>query len=586
MLAVGVFMFWGAGHYTVYDDEAFSCRRYVMPFDEMLRALRNGAEPDPPLYYLLMNGWTRVFGVGPVALRSLSILLFLLSLPFVRAAGEAWFDRRIGRAAMVLCALHPAHLFFGFAARWYSLMFLLVAMLLWLTARLAGVDRARDSEPAAGTPPADHSTPSHQAEPEGFWVCALLIIAWSLAAAAACYTNYFGPVAVALMWIVGLLCSRRQRGGALRWIVAGLIAVALFANWIPPFVDQITGFPAAEASWRAFAATAGRTTLALLTGDLASIQAWWVLAPMAIFGAGLIVLLIIHWRGVWPVAVIVLGCFAAGVASRTMIDKYVMSFSGPACVLAAALLVRSRESSRPGAAAGGARSPDLRRDRTGARDRGSETCPRCAWACRPSRIGAVTLVCLVLGWLGCGVNLVTQRHWSSLRWLDPFEQVTTELWEGEAGESSPPTAQIITSHPSARYYLAALQADRRYKRLSSLDGLLGWRASLVTEPADWHRAFLEQENTTWWNPTITPECALAQSVGKGSWPGVFITLQTAGFATLPDWEALEAQLGLRYRLTREHTYLEDPEAASKDRLDPNVKHPRWRITVRQWEKKR
>lgn len=64
LAAVGVWMFWAAGHFTVFDDEAFSCRRYVLPAGEMVSLLWHGVEPDPPLYYLLQNVWVRIFGVG------------------------------------------------------------------------------------------------------------------------------------------------------------------------------------------------------------------------------------------------------------------------------------------------------------------------------------------------------------------------------------------------------------------------------------------------------------------------------------------------------------------------------------------
>src|SRR5262245_49349918 len=128
LLPVSVWQFWAAGQYTVFDDESFSCRRYVMPMGEMVSALRDGAEPDPPLYYILQNISVRIVGVGPVGLRSLSIVLFLLGLIATRAAAQAWFDRRIGIAAMVIAAVHPAHVMLGFAARWYSAMFLGMAV--------------------------------------------------------------------------------------------------------------------------------------------------------------------------------------------------------------------------------------------------------------------------------------------------------------------------------------------------------------------------------------------------------------------------------------------------------------------------
>ncbi|MBN2563565.1 MAG: hypothetical protein JXQ75_21815 [Phycisphaerae bacterium] len=564
MLAIlggGAFMFWAAGHYTVFDDEAFSCRRYVMPAGEMVSALWHGAEPDPPLYYLLENAWVRVFGVGPLGLRSLSILFFLIGLPFVRLAGRAWFDRQTGLAAMLLCVLHPAHLFFGFAARWYSLMFLMVAVLLWLTARLSAAER---------------SAPQYKAFP---WVLGAsvlervhkgarrLAIAWAFAAAGMCYTNYFGPVLVGLVWLVGVLHSRRKAGGVRRWVWGGSLAIVLYAAWLVPFFRQATSFPEVGGSWTTYAATAARTMLALTTGNLASIRAWWVLVPMTLFGIGVVVLLVQQWRAVWPIAVITLGCFVAGVASRTMIDKYVMAFSGAACLLVAALLVRG---------AGIANSEW--RMANGERPKASSEGRTACGLSRIARWGTgqvaarVTVVCLIVGWAGCGVNLVTQRHWSSLRWLDPFKRVIDDL---VADQDAPPPMYWVVTHPSGRYYhgcaFAARSGGGRPELPAKVDRCL-WR-SLADLPA----AGRERHDAM----AATPETILP-FVEKSAVPAL-VTIQTAGFAELPDWASLQAALDRNYVVAETRAYLEDPDAAWKDRLDPDVRHPRWRIVVRRWE---
>jgi hypothetical protein len=357
LAGVAVFMVWAASHYTVFDDEAFSCRRYAMPLGEIIAALYNGVEPDPPLYYIAQNVWVHLFGVAPLALRGLSIILFLAGLLVVRVATRAWFDDRTSRWAMLICAVHPAHLFFGFAARWYSLMFLLVATLLWSTARAS-----QDARPP--------------------W---RRIVAWSIIAAAVCYTNYFGLVIVGLCWLVAINRGRGTHLVVQRLVCAGLIALALYAVWLPAFWRTATTF-GGDHSFMSYVGSASRTTMALLSGNLASIGALWCWLPLAVLGLCVIVLLVRLRRAVWHVGLVGVGCFVAGVLSRTMIDKYVMTFSGVLCVLLAALLVFDR----------GAVPHGVRRWRR------------------------VAAVCLVIGWLGCGVNLVSGRYWSSLRWHDPF----------------------------------------------------------------------------------------------------------------------------------------------------------------------
>ena len=60
----------------------------------MVSALWHGVEPDPPLYYVLQNVAVRIWGVSPLGLRALSILIFVgiavyLGLPVVGSGGPA-----------------------------------------------------------------------------------------------------------------------------------------------------------------------------------------------------------------------------------------------------------------------------------------------------------------------------------------------------------------------------------------------------------------------------------------------------------------------------------------------------------------
>jgi len=528
LLPLAAWFVWAAGHYTVFDDEGFSCLRYTMPLGEMVRGLWNGVEPDPPLYYILENLWVRVVGVGPLGLRSLSILLFLAGLVMMRRAAAAWFDERVANLTLILCAIHPAHLFFGFAARWYSCMFLCVAALLWVTGlwhrRAAGGDAARRRAPP--------------------------YLLWSLCAAAVCYTNYFGPIVVGLVWLA--VSSRADDKRPWGWAALGTIL--LYAPWLPAFWQQATTFPQVGGAPSAYAATAARTAMALLAGNLAGPRTWWVWLPMAIFCAALIALLVRQRVGVWPLALIVTGCLAAGVASRTMIDKYVMAFSGPACCLAAALLV--------GAAAASARS--LR------------------------RLRLVAANSLAIAWIGCGVNLVTERHWSSLRWLDPWEPVVAS-WLDHPG--APPPSNWIISHPAGRYYIARLMAERTSAPESQ-------RALRRVEPQAWRRwAGASLVRANWPDCPPYTEESFIQAFRSSS-------LQIADSQLLSSDRAMRRHLLLSIeaaslenpaasRMLRwilqesadhidERSYLADPDAQLKDRLDPAYKHPRHRITVRLW----
>src|SRR4051794_40055749 len=62
----------------LWADEALSVGIARLPVDRLLAALRH--DGAPPLYYLLLHGWMRVFGSGPAAARALSGLVGVLTL--------------------------------------------------------------------------------------------------------------------------------------------------------------------------------------------------------------------------------------------------------------------------------------------------------------------------------------------------------------------------------------------------------------------------------------------------------------------------------------------------------------------------
>jgi hypothetical protein len=518
---LGAWFFRAAGHYTVFDDEAFSCLRYTMPPGEMVRALWAGVEPDPPLYYAMENLWVHAFGVGPVGLRSLSILLFLAGLLVMHRAGTAWFGGRVGNLTLLLCAIHPAHLLLGFAARWYSAMFLAVALLMW----------------ASAPPRADEAVSGSRGESS-----AGRLFGWSLCAAAACYTNYFGPVIVAFAWMVCVARAGSRRG----WLLAGAGAMALYAPWLPAFWRQATSFPRLGGGAGDYASTVARSLAALLAGPLAGPRAWWVWAPMAGFCVAAVILLVHRRREVRPLAVIVAGCLLAGVATRTMIDKYVMTFSGPACMLAASLLATGRR------ATGGAGEVLPAGGPVGGR--GALTAGSLRW-----------MACLGLGlaWAGCGLNLVRERHWSSLRWLDPFEAAVRRVMEWKV-----PTEQWVATHPSARYYAALARLEREGKPATA---------------ANWvHIASFPPLHACGCGQYLrTPGLMLKQPGGR-ELPAI-VTIESAGFADAADWRTLHAIMAPNYHMVAEQDWLEDPDAGLKDRLDPSYHHPRHRITARLWK---
>lgn len=105
-------------------DEALSVNIAALPLPDVLDALRS--DGHPPLYYLLLHGWMELFGTGDLAVRSLSGLLSVLTLPLAWLAGRRRAGRAGALAVLLLTAIAPFCIRYATETRMYSLLMLLV----------------------------------------------------------------------------------------------------------------------------------------------------------------------------------------------------------------------------------------------------------------------------------------------------------------------------------------------------------------------------------------------------------------------------------------------------------------------------
>ncbi len=117
-----VLRFWTRSH--LWLDEALSVDIARLPLTDIGSALRQ--DGHPPLYYYLLHEWMRVFGQGDTAVRALSGLFGLATLPLGWFAGRRAGGPRTAWAFVVLLSLSPFAIRYSTEARMYSLVMLLV----------------------------------------------------------------------------------------------------------------------------------------------------------------------------------------------------------------------------------------------------------------------------------------------------------------------------------------------------------------------------------------------------------------------------------------------------------------------------
>jgi uncharacterized membrane protein len=81
-----------------------------------------------PLYFVLLHYWEVLFGTGEAAIRSLSLLFFLGSIPAMYYLGLRAYSRRVAYFSALLAAVSPFLNWYGSEARMYSLLFLVTAL--------------------------------------------------------------------------------------------------------------------------------------------------------------------------------------------------------------------------------------------------------------------------------------------------------------------------------------------------------------------------------------------------------------------------------------------------------------------------
>jgi mannosyltransferase len=123
ILSVGALLrVYTLGAESFYFDEAYSvwAARHSVSWLFALSTQRI----FPPLYYLLLHFWL-LLGESEFAVRSLSVILGLLSIVAIYALAKQLFDTRVGLLSAWLLAISPLHLWFSQEARMYMLVFTL-----------------------------------------------------------------------------------------------------------------------------------------------------------------------------------------------------------------------------------------------------------------------------------------------------------------------------------------------------------------------------------------------------------------------------------------------------------------------------
>jgi mannosyltransferase len=200
-------------------DEALTVDVARLPLHELPNALKH--DGAPPLYYVLLHFWMQLFGQSNDAVRALSGIFAVLTLPVGWLCGKRFGGRAVAWTMLVLLASAPFDVYYATESRMYALVILLTGLGFLAVQRAVLAPRPTN------------------------------LLAVAVVTAALLYSQYWSVYLVAMvaLWLLASIWRTRHRGHPEDSPWAALIAVGvgvlLFVPWVPTFLYQAkhTGTP-------------------------------------------------------------------------------------------------------------------------------------------------------------------------------------------------------------------------------------------------------------------------------------------------------------------------------------------------------
>jgi len=265
---------------------------------------------SPPLYYMLLGLWIRLFGDSEAATHTLSLLFGLGCIPLGYFAGRALFGRTAGLVCALIAALDPFLTYYAQETRMYELEAFLSFVVAW--SFVEGIMRARNA-----------------------WVPVFVF-----SVALLCYAHNW-----ALFLCLGLAVTTWfvVREQLKRFALAALGVAVLYLPWVPTLLFQVrhTGAPwSTRPSVHDLALTAGTVVGGDTEFVAVALVAGAALAAVVKHGVGeerRIVLALATMS-----AVTIVAAFITSQVSPAWTDRYFAVILGPMVLLAAQGVVRAR----------------------------------------------------------------------------------------------------------------------------------------------------------------------------------------------------------------------------------------------------
>ena len=215
LVVFAIITLWTITKSSVWFDEAFGA--YLIRFNFFDIARFTAADVHPPLYYWLLKLWGMLFGNTELGLRSMSMLFGGISIVFGYLLTHRLFNKKVARISLVFMVLSPMLVRYSQEMRMYTLV---TAIALAATYVLTFAINTKKRLP---------------------WVIYGILVGLGM------WVHYFAAIVWIAHWIWRADIIRRtaKKGKFIKiffskqWVMAHVIAIALFIPWLPFFVAQM-----------------------------------------------------------------------------------------------------------------------------------------------------------------------------------------------------------------------------------------------------------------------------------------------------------------------------------------------------------
>ncbi len=264
-------------YHSLWFDEAISVHWAKQPVPRILEVGFTLVEDRlPPLYYLMLKGWSGIFGFGESGVRGLSVAFGVLLVP-VTAGIAALCNRRVALLSAALIALNPFLIWYSQEARMYAPAVFFGTFSIWAFLQVCkfASGKLQVNQPT-NQPITNYQLPITKPDASRFTI----------------YVLRFKPLIFLLLFTISAIAALYSH------LYAGFLLPAL-GLWL------ITSYPRAWRLWAAFAVS-GILIILAYTPILAAIwrfsaeadpssdplaglvqRAWWILESFTIWKAPL-----------------------------------------------------------------------------------------------------------------------------------------------------------------------------------------------------------------------------------------------------------------------------------------------------------